>query len=416
MMKSFVYTISVCALILLVTACSSKTEKPDTINYNIPDISEDLADGTYNISGAGEINTPIEEEQDFSVDKSLPNNSVLVIDSDFWSYLGDFKGIETDQNYPLPSNIDINLKMDHSALGLVCPDPNSDAIYYVNYGEDDYIYKLEGDNSSLVLDKKAYFLHIYNNMLYFLSSNTNDTINLRELKGIYKYNLNTGELTHVLDEKVHSLYVNSSGIYYSTYEDYMVGYYLEFNSDIPEKINYTTNLIHYKNYMFELGQEGIVLRNLNTDEEFLVIPISLVSSDLRFGVHEDILYFSYSDKLYSLNLATGDRLIYDFSKYKGLNPDRRYIIWGYTIFQGELIISSLSGIILRVDIETGKVQEVFVQNEDSLFVYSELYTGGNRLFAIGSKNLMNNDIIYKLYELIITDDGYYGITAKELNQ
>lgn len=410
-------------MIVTLVSCSSESGQSDKMNYNLPETIEESITDTSNLSEAEHVHES--ETQASIVLGGNEDQSILVNDPKAWSYLSGFQGITSDCETPVPANLGINLKQNFSAWGIVCPDPENDVIYYVNYGKDNYIYQLKGDISTLVVEKKAKDLQLFNNELYFLSDDT-DSSDYTIPKGIYKYNLETKELTLVLDARAKSLYVNSNGIYYNKIDViesesgvktiHSIGQYLAFDSDTPKGID-TDIFLQYKEYTLVMKGDSIKLHNNITEEEIKVIPIQAMEP--MTSIHGDILYFTYEldNRLYSLNLKTGATAIYDLDMFNSLNPDRKdFQISGYTVMNDELFITAGSNILYQVDINTGNTTEIYtIGNNNYTYVLTQLFTSGDRLFAIGEK-LVGGKTQYALLELVVTDDSLTGVTAKELNK
>lgn len=69
-------------------------------------------------------------------------------------------------------------------LFMVCHDANNGTTYYVNYGNDNYIYELKDGISTLLIDMEAICLQLLNNELYFVAIR------------IFTCNLSTGEIKY----------------------------------------------------------------------------------------------------------------------------------------------------------------------------------------------------------------------------
>lgn len=93
------------------------------------------------------------------------------------NYFMDFAGINSTYETPINGNLGINFK-EHESLSLVYPDPENDVVYFVNYGKDNYIYELKDGSATLLVDKKANFLQLWDNDLFFLcDESSNGTSN-----------------------------------------------------------------------------------------------------------------------------------------------------------------------------------------------------------------------------------------------
>lgn len=439
--------ILLCLLFVFLTACSSDSDNDEISYHNYPDTSE-LITGI-----ADHVVLPEENQPDLSDEttsgKADDGTAVTEAESNDWDYLDGFEGITSDYDTPVYANLGINVKIG-SDISLVCPDPVSGAIYYVNSGEDDFIYKLENEQSTLVLDKKANYIQIWDNELYFLS----DNISLKHLfnkvnpQSIYKYNLVTKELTLILDTNATWLFVNSDGIYYETSDEEIlsedssritvVGYHIAFDCDTPQRAGYG-EYYPYNEYYLKLANNGNVLHNKNTGDEILVIPMSYKSYILNACIYEDVLYYLYGVKLYSLNLCSGKKKAYNIEDYENKQYDLfsgekyKQYFKDYTIMNGEILILCNAHNIFRVDINTGIITKTVIEPEGggireelrdpnlienpeviprtpTDYTFYKLYTSGDRLFAVGHDK-DDEEMRGKMVELVVTSDS---IMVKEI--
>ena len=189
----FVFTISI-----MLSACTSNTEKSNEPSYRTISERED--------DSLTMTDTPVSERADMdAAEDDMTDN----IDE----YPG-FTGIVSDYETPKCANLSINIK--HvNRLCLICPDSENDAIYYVNYDKDNYIYQLKDGSSTLLLNMKADFLQLWNGELYFVGVNQDSSLSHIILSNIYKYNLETEELTLIWEAEITWLFLNSDGIYYT---------------------------------------------------------------------------------------------------------------------------------------------------------------------------------------------------------
>lgn len=408
-MKKKIILLYMCILSVFLVACSSNSKKQEEISYRTFPNTEEHSSGISN--------PPTSMEDASSSISNAPAPTENETKTDDWAYLNNFEGIVSDYTTPVCGNLGINFKI-NSPICLICPDPMNDVIYYVNYGNDNYIYQLKDGKSTLILDKKANFLQLWNNEIYFLNDNTenDNTNNFSYPQSIYKYNLETKELMLVLDTNATWLYVNSNGIFYVTSEKTALGndrysvlsneYQLALNSDSPQKADIF--FPPYKEYIIKYGTTGgLVLQSTVTEEEIMIIPPSIVNN--MASIYGDNLYYKNHGKLYSLNLSTGKKIIIDLENSKG-EYKYRYEepqISGYTELNGELFIAVYGSIILRVDMNSGNITEVPIDS----YGFSDLFTSGDRLFAVA--DVIDDEGQIELVELVVTSDT---ITVKELTE
>lgn len=105
-----------------------------------------------------------------------------------------FHGIDSKEEMPLFEIQNVNNRY---AFGenYFCHDPETGISYYINYGGDNYLYSLNGNKKTLVLDKFVSCINVRDNVLYFIY--TEDTeqyspfIQLSYTGGLYSYDLET---------------------------------------------------------------------------------------------------------------------------------------------------------------------------------------------------------------------------------
>lgn len=394
-MKKLLTLLGLCTLYLFVTACSNKSGDNKEISYRNHSNSPETP------SQSSPTTLPQVEETSSTLD-----------------YLSDFKGIKSDYKTPSCGNLSINFK-NESKLCLVCPDTENGITYYVNYGKDNYIYQLKDKKNTLLVKKKANYLQIWNNELYFLqdSSEVDNTDSFCYPQNIYKYNLDTGELSLVLDVSANWLYVNAEGIFYTEVKineenltELITGYHLAFDSDTPEKTGYT-NFIPYKEYKLIYGSSGeLVLHNTLTNQTYQMTSDYITNN--QASISDNNFYYIHRGKLCSLNLNTSKKVDYDvlhlgdrvkdipvISSYCELNGTMYVTVWGSTLYM--------------IDINRGTISEMNVNGYGLL----DLYTNGDKLFAL-AKYIPDLDEKDKkertmMVELIVTENE---ITAEELTK
>lgn len=402
MKKLYLFIICILSL-LLITACNKNTKTQDNFTYR--KVIED--ETSYNHNG---------EESSIS-EPSIVEDEILKA----WpKALRNFKGISSDYDTPTESTFGINTKICNMdmPLQIVCPNPSSDEIYYVNYGKDNYIYCLQGDTSTLLVKKEANFLSLWNDELYFMSDLENRENTIDKYTSIYKYNLKSGDIKLVTKTNSNWMNVNAEGIIYTQSEEeeyegksYTTAYVyqLDFNGNTSKRYEHLEYLT-YKNYKLFNNYSGLSLLNIDTMEEFIIMPqFSEYSS--KASIQGDILYFMDKDKLFSLNLNSGEKIIYDTNNYVTplipLKPP--FMISSYTVLNNEVFVAINNSLVLRGDIVGGPFK---VEWEGINCAIIDLYHGGNRLFAVTSKT-NDNKTIYELVELAFINDS---IVVKELNE
>lgn len=315
--------------------------------------------------------------------------------------ISEFTGIESSYETPESGNLSINLKV-NSNLCLICPDSESDAIYYVNYGKDNYIYCLENGISTLIVEMKTTFLQYWNKELYFLSGNEEESSSdLHPKHNIYKYNFDTKEVSLILDANAFWLNVNSTGIYYTVFDteiNFYKGYKLNFGSSIPQSTIYY-HYLQYKDYILRRTHDlGITLLNINTLEDVSVYKptVKLYTA----SIYEDFLYCVAADGLHCCNLLTGEEKVFDVRE-----GESGILISGFTRIEDDIFISYGSSLIYRVNMKDGILKKLCVDCGEGTYYIKELFTAGGKLFAV--KEMLGTSK-NTLIQLEITDDLLIG--------
>lgn len=392
-------------LCVFMTSCKTKSDTQKDIRY-------------YNTS-----NEEVTEENSKVQDKDSNQDKVK---SNLWpSDLVDFEGAKSECLTPKNGNLDINEKICYSRepFNLICLNPDNQTVYYANYGKDGYIYQLNGSSSKLLVKKKANFLQIWNNELYFMSDKLDEQS--LEYGGIYKYNLKTGILKLIIKTEAKWLTVNSNGIYFvrqksnngKTFKLDIC--HIKFGKNIPSKLSGTDGLdfLVYKNIIIKNDYNGLTLYDkLKKKEYTLIVPKDGIEINHMAGLDKGILYYENENNLLCLNLQSGEKKVYDINKlinnsnsiYSGTRS-----LYNYTLFKNELFISTETNVILRIRQSDDKASVVdfgFAKNGEDTYSMYDLFTSGDRLFAIAQNN---NTGKFRMVELIVDSDS---VTIKELNK
>ena len=188
MRKKFVSLILICGLAL--TACSN-LDKEDTTLAETTSAAPEAATQTEASKTAKESDTETE-------DTPLEFTGIDISDEalENFSFIG-------DSNY----------YNQHEFCS------SEDMVYFSNVNNGWKVYSYDGENAKLILDKKVHYLYYFDNSLYFLSDRkTND----KPANGgiLYKYDIESEEVTKLTDEDVFFPRADETGIYYSKkYED-----------------------------------------------------------------------------------------------------------------------------------------------------------------------------------------------------
>jgi len=182
------------------------------------------------------------------------------------------------EDSPYYCNLEENMRGgDYTCLMplLVCKDPVYDITYYVNYGEDYYIYAKQKDSVTCVLEIPANQLYCRGGELYFaVESFDNFTFEGIEQGNVLKYNPLDGTVEMVIDANTEEMVVYPDGITYDirtfieAHEDgtkfYNVKRYF-YSFETGETVEYEVDrqLERWKEYwLVELVEGGVYLEDL----------------------------------------------------------------------------------------------------------------------------------------------------------
>lgn len=206
--------------------------------------------------------------------------------------------------------------------GMVCPDPETGALYFTNLSDGEILCKLENGVITELLPVTAKSINLWNGCLYYICD-TENPVRIPKCDGefriaytgdIYRYDLATGENTLLVVTNAYKLVVSeygmdwSAGVNYSC-EKYTFGmserYY---HSDIDGG-NIIENAefpiiddwlgLYYGNYQVETADGAIILRDLQSDETVPVL--SRAETFDTASIVGDILYYCPNFRNYRMN-------------------------------------------------------------------------------------------------------------------
>ncbi len=287
-------------------------------------------------------------------------------------------------------------------LSLVCSDEESGTVYYVNYGQDDYLYSYKDGKSELVLEMPVNYINYIDGDLYFLS-NGKDMPDLYMFSpgALYKHNVENKTTELLLDEAITELIVNEKGFFFYIMEEPVrnddgstftpaTPYFMSFSDNTPiERGLYSPRF--YGEYQLKRSfKDGIFkgfVLNENGNEIIILPPINTFACECIVG---DKLYFNnVADKtINSLNLKTGELKIF-YSKSEPYMIENGVMtdiidIADYTVIGEDLFAVTENNYIYKYD----EALSIFVPvNEYNPFVdghkiYKKIFTDGVDLYAI----------------------------------
>ena len=295
---------------------------------------------------------------------------------------------------------------------LFCIDETTGVIYFVNRGEDEYLYRIKDGEVKLAVEMPVKEVYPYGDSVYFMI----ESYGKYELEGmksgdIFCYTPANGEIQLVYplgmkENKAtsHQLLVNENGIYFSYHilvaqtlaqqritEAYY--YHLPFGETEPiEDTNFMTQAGN-ETYMMDWRNSGLSLKNRT---EGINDTIQLTNSRGTACIVDDMAYFSTRETVCCMNLKTGEQQQYNFSEMikEAFSPKT-----GVTNYPGnmEMVNSFLViedkiwacdfGDLYCLDVKTGEMTWYSLlekKTERSYYGYSgitALYTDGTDLYC-----------------------------------
>lgn len=322
-------------------------------------------------------------------------------------------------------------------LLLLCHDPIYDILYFVNYGEDYFIYAYKDGRTEKVVDIPARRLFCRDGMLYFMVESYDDrgSLNGVEYGNIMQYNPLTGQVSTVIEEQAESMTVYQDGIYYTKEEkekfgedssivDRVIKKYSFSDKSIAEcsKISGTNRTLYRcgNNFLFYIlepyqGDDKELLSLAGGREITIATGMKMGDIDLK---EEKVL----NNLLVLNNFFVNEKEIYyinnmdNFSEFVIYNiesqTDTRYPLSSmeqdaYIVADGSVYFSDFK----RLDLQTGR-EELF--SSDVNYQILEWYTDGVNLYGLCRTQQEENAVV-QLCKVIFKDKKAEFIPLKGEN-
>ena len=308
---------------------------------------------------------------------------------------------------------------------MFCLDETTGVVYFVNEGKDNFLYRMKDGEVALAVAMPMKQLYPYEGSVYFMV----DDYGKYQLEGmktgdIYCYTPSTGAVEPVYaagtvskemfaNARDYELLVEESGIYfcYSVIgEDSIIhtyAYSLPFGaSEAIEDTKYTAKK-GWKEYYFggSARVEGVrfsmSLVNRITGKR-TTIPVRGVT----YCLIGDVIYYADHISMESYNLATGERISYDFTEAmktrEYMQSDQKLMDY-FTVTEDAFWFSTRCRI-YRVDLQTKKITcGVIPGKTNNTFYYvHELYTDGKEVYAL--TNPLMTGIQKGVVRLVFTEE------------
>lgn len=335
-----------------------------------------------------------------------------------------FSGIKENGETPKLGSQGVNNRWKEGE-NYFCFDSETGSIYYVNYGDDNYLYCLKGNKKELILDKFVTCINILDNVLYFIYAedpgyNLNEQLSYEGK--LYSYDLETKEMVCLSEKPVRWILAVPDGIYghsfgFGSEEQKPKIYFYSFQKKTWELSFLETGrikaLCFYKDfYLKEIWDQNEEYRKTvwcrksdGKEIDFLgsnQCP-GLVGGEFVYGNHfytrmenpyenpsneEEKLYY-----LCMIDLSNGKQYHYKTEEDSILKS----VLCSVEVNGKLYIANNVAGQIFVGDVYSGNVQTIQIQGNKHW--YRRLYTDGKRLFGLYERYGS-----YGMVELLLSGD------------
>lgn len=380
----------ICFLLCLCTGCSS-SKTTGELNGN---------NQTSNVIHKMDVNGKTDEEESvgqLELGKSFGELPVMG---------------QEDLNY---CNAPQNVKGEYG-LALVCKDPLYGITYFVNYGDDNYIYGEYNGVTELVVKIPAKRLFCRKGKLYFMvdgyQGSKNDSY---ENGNILEYSPADGKITVIIPKVVETMFVYQEGIYYIVNEgdlkipdgpnDYGLAKRIKWNYLFEQKTDtefndcYSTfNRWNEKFFSFVMEQvQGY-------DDRYKVAATKLVNINSNLEEKLDILLmntdFIRDDTLYVLNQIDSTLDMMDLVQMKETSISLPETAFNDFIICNDFLYNTHYGVL---NLATGDYSKGYLENNSQKgIIIKELYTDGEKIYGLFGKT--RNDKLGQLMQIEVIDN------------
>lgn len=308
------------------------------------------------------------------------------------------------QDYEYYGNLPQNIYGETNEI-LLCKDPVYNIVYYVNYGDDYYIYRLKDGQSQLVVEIPAKRLFAVNGNLYFMVESYHQ-YDLKDLENgnILKYDPIKGEVSVVIKENASFMFVYQDGIYFRK----------EYTEELGDGIS-TGNIETYY-YSFGTKEVKQIDDNIMTLYRWKDYFVSYVMEETE--PDETLKAAGITDKI----LRVVSPKLISFDKSQSIILDKIPFITSFYIIENQLYYLEHSNILLEYNIESGEITEIplgFDASNGLLILDDVIYT--NNILSVdrvtGGRRYITSDqsISGKGVKQFYTDgENIYGIVGNAI--
>lgn len=280
---------------------------------------------------------------------------------------------------------------------LFCVDEQTGITYFVNQGEDYYLYQMKSGEVKVVVPMPVKEIYPYGDLVYFMIDDYNK-YDLQDMNNgdIYCYDSknNTIELVYeagaIENSEVHKLFVEETGLYFYYEEEesrVMHSYYLPFGETEPIIDKQYIPRKGWGKYWFSYNPKLILETRPGTGEE--KETLELFAEVTSYCVVGDILYSAERTYISCINLVTGERTGYDFlEEIKKVEGQEKIDDTGFRIIESFVITKdsvwiTTGSYLYCMDLKNGEVECVYILDKQNNPCYiATLYTNGEEVYGV----------------------------------
>ena len=270
-----------------------------------------------------------------------------------------------------------------NVLGIFCGSDDSDTIYFSNPDDNWRLYSYDGENAVRITDRRSHSLNYYDGSVYFLSA-SNYSVYENPKGVIFRYDVESGEITQISNDKGYDLRVNEYGIFYAKKEDEDIYYVYRVDPENGEEERLYQGKSVYFLDDYAITRESSKTGKywdyfLQSEEEKICI---LENCDFKGDfIHNGVFYYcDDSDQRYrSVDLRTGESK-FTGSKCNAFVGDEEFFLednttWGNDVYRRKDGKTKLM-------IINGKKITIGWYEDMKVYTPCRLYSNGQTLYAL----------------------------------
>jgi len=278
----------------------------------------------------------------------------------------------------------------------VCYSKEYEVLYYINFADSNFIYRLKDGEAKLAVKIPANHLYMYDGELYFRVEGGEYKLEDMKAGDICKYSPRTGEVTKLVEGMASTwMTVAEDCIYFETKK---AVFRYDLDSDVAERINAYPGSVFWKEDYCVAPYEAEGVRGLGLykigDDYSKVTPLIMEEGNNIYSIEGNKLYCAGKGYFNIVNLDTG--VIY---KYPYIDDTiGHFVIQNNRAYDQQLNYF--------IDLNTGEYCKLYTENPDYIGYISRLFSANGKLYAICYKVGYMPEII----EITIVEDKHWHST------